>query len=85
MGVKYVGPCGENGAPSACGTSPKGGGGMSDPIFIRLCRKCASATSLQRGRPRGYMLLEEPESAGDAPTGVRAHLRGFAGTLLLIK
>lgn len=35
---------------------------MSDPIFIRLCRKCASATSWQRGRPRGYMLLEEPES-----------------------
>ena len=30
-------------------------------------------------------VLTEPANAGDAPTGVRATLRGYAGTLLLIK
>ena len=30
-------------------------------------------------------VLEEPENAGDPPTGIRATLRGYAGTLLILK
>jgi hypothetical protein len=30
-------------------------------------------------------VLEEPENPGDAPTGIRATLRGFAGTVLIVK